>query len=233
VRNHRWRELKPRRIERRHGGRDGSAVVAPRARAYRGTARCRAGSGWGANLIQGFFGKIPARGDFVRAGLPGGFVDPWDRWLQIVLAASQDRLGDRWRPAWLEAPVWLFALAPGVAGPLSALGAMLPSVDSHERYFPLTLARIGGDAIDATFLAAAESAGRDAIADDLDPQAIAARLAEYARASQTPMRPEPMPRDGTLWWTEGAPRRSPVCLTLADLPDGATFTAMLDETAAR
>ena len=42
---------------------------------------------------RGFFGKLPARGDFVRAGLPRDFVDPWDAWLQRVLAGSRDAAG--------------------------------------------------------------------------------------------------------------------------------------------
>ncbi len=90
----------------------------------------------------GFYGKLPARGDFVQAGLPRSFTDPWDRWLQRVLAASQAMLGDRWLPAWLEAPVWRFALMPGVCGPDPALGLWLPSVDRVGRHFPLTLAAV-------------------------------------------------------------------------------------------
>ena len=64
----------------------------------------------------GFYGKLPARGDFVRAGLPRDFTDPWDDWLQSVMAGSRSLMGEAWLPAFLEAPVWRFALPPGMCG---------------------------------------------------------------------------------------------------------------------
>ena len=30
--------------------------------------------------LRGFSGKVPARGDFVHAGLPRDFTDPWHDW---------------------------------------------------------------------------------------------------------------------------------------------------------
>ena len=64
----------------------------------------------------GLCGKLPARGDFVRRGLPRGFAEPWDAWwdaaLQLVRAADV-----RWVEAWLGAPVWRFLLPPGACGP--------------------------------------------------------------------------------------------------------------------
>ena len=41
----------------------------------------------------GFCGKLPARGDFVKSGLPRRFVEPWHDWMQRVLAASRRALG--------------------------------------------------------------------------------------------------------------------------------------------
>ena len=87
----------------------------------------------------GFYGKLPARGDFVRAGLPRDFTDPWDDWLQSVIAGSRALMGDAWLPAFLEAPVWRFRPAAGMCGARAALGLMLPSVDKAGRYFPLDL----------------------------------------------------------------------------------------------
>jgi type VI secretion system protein ImpM len=182
-------------------------------------------------LTQGFFGKIPARGDFVRAGLPRAFIEPWDRWLELVLAGSRESLGDAWRAAWLEAAVWRFALASGIAGPTAAYGVLLPSVDAHGRYFPLTVARLGEAAIDPQFLAAAETAGCAAVADDLAPDELAARLLVPGVATSANASTPTIPEHGTLWWTDGAPRRSPLTLALAGLPDAATFSAMLDQSA--
>ncbi|HEY4042875.1 MAG TPA: type VI secretion system-associated protein TagF [Rhodopila sp.] len=55
-----------------------------------------------------FFGKIPARGDFVRGELPHDFPARWDAWIASVLPTALAAVGEHW----LEAPVWRFGLAP-------------------------------------------------------------------------------------------------------------------------
>jgi len=98
-------------------------------------------AGWpNASAQIGFFGKIPSRGDFVRAGLPRSFISPWDEWLQAMLPASREALGETWQDAWMEAPIWRFLIQPGICGPDAVLGVFMPSVDRAGRYFPLTLA---------------------------------------------------------------------------------------------
>jgi type VI secretion system protein ImpM len=145
----------------------------------------------------GFHGKIPARGDFVQVGLPRAFTDPWDGWMQRMVAASRAVLGEAWLPAWLEVAVWRFALSPDVCGPGAVIGLWMPSVDRVGRYFPLTLAAVAGDADPCGllregggFLAAAEHAGRAALENDLPPDALAARAAaiEYRQPMQEPIR---------------------------------------------
>ena len=133
------------------------------------------------DCVLGFYGKIPARGDFVRSGLPHAFVDPWDRWLQQGIATSRAELGDNWIAAWLEAPIWSFAMAPGICGPDAVLGLWMPSVDRVGRHFPLTLAATvpAGDVYQLVqgnggFLAAVEQAGLAAVEDDLGPEGLAA-----------------------------------------------------------
>jgi type VI secretion system protein ImpM len=205
----------------------------------------------------GFFGKLPARGDFARAGLPRRFVDPWDGWLQLVLPASQAILGDAWEPAWLEAPFWCFVLPPHLCGPEAVQGLWMPSVDRVGRYFPLTLARLGGTgSIDGGFLSAAEAAGCAAIAEDWAPETLLDALAGWhetgpdqsrrdefrwdevgrdevgrhevgLQASETD-EPGVAPFNKGLWWTAGSPRRPAWSLTLPGLPDATTFALMLD-----
>jgi type VI secretion system protein ImpM len=185
----------------------------------------------------GFFGKIPARGDFVRNGLPQMFVDPWDRWLQQGIAASRAELGDEWVAAWLEAPIWSFALGPGICGSDAALGLWMPSVDRVGRHFPLTLAAIAPvrDARELVranggFLFAAEQAGLAAVESDLGPEALAARIVAAAAAAPADpgIDPTAYPNGNALWWTEGSPR-VPRCAFASDaLPDEATFVKMLD-----
>jgi type VI secretion system protein ImpM len=88
----------------------------------------------------GFFGKLPARGDFVCRRLPRDFTDPWDGWLQDAVAMSSQQLGQAWLDTYLTAPIWRFLLSRGVCGERPMLGVMMPSVDRVGRYFPLTMA---------------------------------------------------------------------------------------------
>lgn len=184
----------------------------------------------------GFFGKIPARGDFVRAGLPRAFIEPWDRWMQRMVAASRSTLGEAWLPAWLQAAVWRFTLSPGICGPGAVIGLWMPSVDCVGRYFPLTLAAVGRDADTrgllregGGFLAAAEDAGRDALEKDLAPDDLAARLAAATMVPPGGAGADPClcPTDGGLWWTEGAPLVSAGVFACAGLPVENAFIDML------
>ncbi|TWB13096.1 type VI secretion system protein ImpM [Nitrospirillum amazonense] len=88
----------------------------------------------------GFFGKIPARGDFVSRRLDPAIVRPLDEWLQASLATSQRQMGEAWLPSYLDTPVWRFVLGPGVCGDTAMAGVLMPSVDRVGRYFPLVLA---------------------------------------------------------------------------------------------
>ena len=176
-------------------------------------------------VVAGFYGKLPARGDFVRAGLPRDFIDPWDAWLQSVIAGSRVLAGDAWLPAYLESPVWRFALPPGMCGDLAVLGLMLPSVDKAGRYFPLSFAALHPSGIAAAsgdaWLDVCETAGRGALEQDTEPQVIVGMLGA------------PDPSDVTVatldavWWSDGSERVSPGRMTLRSLPDVATYAAML------
>ena len=88
----------------------------------------------------GLFGKIPGAGDFLRRGLSPGFVQAWDAWMQGLLVAGRTALGERWQEAYFTAPIWRFAIGPGVAGASGAVGVVMPSVDRVGRQFPLCLA---------------------------------------------------------------------------------------------
>ncbi len=89
----------------------------------------------------GFFGKLPALGDFVSRRLSPQFVKCWDDWLHESLLASRGQLGDTWLDSFLISPVWRFFLGPGICGDQAWVGIMMPSVDRVGRYFPLTLAQ--------------------------------------------------------------------------------------------
>lgn len=87
----------------------------------------------------GAFGKMPALGDFFRIGAASEVVTPWDTWVQQMMLGARANLGARFEDCYMSAPIWRFALAPGVAGAQAVLGVMMPSVDRVGRQFPLTL----------------------------------------------------------------------------------------------
>jgi type VI secretion system protein ImpM len=176
-------------------------------------------------LVVGFFGKLPARGDFVRVGLPRDFTDRWDAWLQSVLAGSRTLMGEAWLPAFLEAPVWRFVLPPALCGEQAVLGLMLPSVDKAGRYFPLTFAALLPGAMlpgrAEAWLDACEAAGRMALEQDTAPQEILSMLGEPELQDGAPRVVH------TVWWSDGSERVKAARMTLHALPDAATFAAML------
>lgn len=90
----------------------------------------------------GFFGKVPAVGDFVRRRLPNSFIEPWDAWVRAALDAGKAELGDAWLDIYLTSPIWRFVLRPGACGPDMVAGVMIPSVDSVGRCFPFVIAEV-------------------------------------------------------------------------------------------
>lgn len=126
-----------------------------------------------ATVRAGWFGKLPALGDFGTRRLPPAMVARCDAWLSAGLATSRQQLGAHWLDTYLTAPIWRFAWAPGLAGPAGWLGVLMPSVDRVGRYFPLLLAA---------------PCGLDSLA-GLAPQAADAwldRLAQIAQGSLDP-----------------------------------------------
>ena len=90
--------------------------------------------------VFGYYGKIPALGDFLRGGLSPDFIAEWDGFLQSLLVAGREGLETRWQDCYFSAPIWRFALAPSVCGSMAVAGVTMPSVDRVGRQFPLTLA---------------------------------------------------------------------------------------------
>ncbi|MCD2184672.1 type VI secretion system-associated protein TagF [Rhizobium sp. GN54] len=88
----------------------------------------------------GWYGKVPCVGDFVRSGLSPQFVVAWDAWMQTLLTTGREVLGERWRECYFSAPIWRFALSPGMTGSHAVAGIVMPSVDRVGREYPLCLA---------------------------------------------------------------------------------------------
>src|SRR6185312_4673969 len=100
-----------------------------------------AGAVTDAAVPPGFYGKLPARGDFVSRRLGHAFIEAWDAWLQRAILASREALGGDWLDCYLTSPIWRFAAAAESCGPQAAAGIVMPSVDAVGRYFPLMLGR--------------------------------------------------------------------------------------------
>lgn len=186
----------------------------------------------------GYFGKIPARGDFVGAGLTLPITRAWDQFISADLAAAKASLVGRWSALWLEAPVWRFALSETMCGPAPLLGLWMPSVDRAGRHFPLMIAVTCPGASSESmvrhgtaWLDASEDAGRDAIANDRVPDQLTARIPSppdlYATADTgLPYHLQP-PVTGGIWWTAGGPFVRARGMVLDTVPDAETFVTML------
>jgi len=142
----------------------------------------------------GWFGKIPALGDFTGRRLPPEFVEPWDQWLSTELSDARQLLGPDWPPSHLDAPIWRFVLTPGVLDSRYWFGILLPSADRVGRRFPLSLAASGEQAFARLHAwwaglasAALKSREPDCDAEALDQAVLAAgRPIESAGAAPEP-----------------------------------------------
>ncbi|MER9070365.1 type VI secretion system-associated protein TagF [Mesorhizobium sp. M0296] len=82
-------------------------------------------------ILPGFYGKMPATGDFVTRRLPGDFVRVWDRWLAqhiVPLMGSE---------TWPRGTALRFLTGPGFVD--ASAGIILQSVDRVGRQFPLSV----------------------------------------------------------------------------------------------
>jgi type VI secretion system protein ImpM len=130
----------------------------------------------------GFFGKVPAFGDFLSRRVPGGVGTAWEAWLASLVVAARTALGGAWPDDWLTAPLWHFVLGKEIAPPDGAAGVLIASADRVGRMFPFTV--IGAAAPSAGYAAAAladwgsraEALALDALEDDFDTEALDAAL---------------------------------------------------------
>lgn len=88
-----------------------------------------------------FYGKLPAKGDFLARNLPRDFIDTWDNWLQAGMHESREALGEQWLESYLTSPLWRFVLPAGACGQAAYAGVLMPSMDRVGRYFPMAVVR--------------------------------------------------------------------------------------------
>jgi type VI secretion system protein ImpM len=187
-----------------------------------------------ADLVPGWYGKMPCLGDFASRRLGTEFIERWDAWLQGSLAASREALGESWLELFLNSPMWRFVLTPGICGENAWAGLLVPSVDKVGRYFPLTFALelAGKDAtISAVFAAQAwfralEQVGLAALDALFSPEQLEAALQENPFTVDT-RAPDSSSGEALLAWARGG-ERSPYSLQVAD---PASLTAVVDASA--
>jgi type VI secretion system protein ImpM len=197
----------------------------------------------------GWFGKLPALGDFASRRLSAQWLAAWDGWLQHELVRAREALGeDSWQALYMVAPVRRFWLAPGLVTHQAWLGVMMPSVDSVGRQFPFTLtAQLAdghADLVDALadndWLDAADALARAVLDPAFDVAALERTIPQLA-ATHGERRLEA--HAGTLlaqqlrethaalrcaWWCEGASRAEQF-LCAGELPAEAAFVALWRE----
>lgn len=200
-------------------------------------------------VVTGWFGKIPALGDFASRRLPDAWIDGWDAWLQQELVGSRELLGDdAWLAQYMVAPVRRFWLAPGLLTAAGWSGVLMPSVDSVGRQFPFTLAaplRDGQDhLVDALasddWFEAADALARQVLDPAFDVVALEQALADLPAPHGERRIDDPAglrvaqqlhaqhARLRCVWWCEGA-SESGDYLGGDALPRGAAFMALLRE----
>ena len=91
--------------------------------------------------VPGWYGKLPALGDFASRRLAPEWIAHWDGWLAAGMHKLREAAPDTWLENYLASPAWRFALLPGAMADDGGLrvGVLVPSVDRVGRYFPLVV----------------------------------------------------------------------------------------------
>lgn len=139
----------------------------------------------------GFFGKLPATGDFVSRGLPDVFRRHWDGWLTQHIVPLQRRGLD------LPSGGLRFRL---VSGGRMAAGTILPSMDSAGRRFPLSLVLIAKGNLPLCGIDAWCDAGLELLNDGIAPDAL-----WHALDSLPPPEPDGAASGPMQIWAAGHP----------------------------
>lgn len=157
-----------------------------------------------------WYGKLPARGDFVGRGLPARWRSDWDGWLQRGLALAATTLdGNALRERLRAFAPWRYLALPA-PGEIWC-GIMVASHDRVGRAFPLTLVeRLPAPA------SPGESAARLASllgAAEEGPEALEAAIAALPPRNGQAFQPAEAwpPHPASLWWPlaaaqDGIPR---------------------------
>lgn len=88
--------------------------------------------------FSGFYGKIPALGDFVSRGLKTEIVNTLDSWLTDYMSALPLVLPN-YQTDWESLPIWRFITAQSIFSEHICVGLLASSYDSVGRLFPVVI----------------------------------------------------------------------------------------------
>ncbi len=175
----------------------------------------------------GFFGKVPARGDFLGRRIPPALAETWDAWLGRLTLAVRAAAGDDWPEAWLTAPLWHFALGARLAPPSGAAGVLVASVDRVGRMFPFTLIGPADGIPDPAWSEALETEILAALEDGFDPDTLDAALLHLGPPPPGAPSGASLDPAASLWWCRGSDRMAATRHILPGLPEGDQAVAMV------
>ena len=171
----------------------------------------------------GFFGKAPARGDFITRRLAPSLAAPWDCWLGELTTAVREAAGAAWPEAWLTAPLWQFALGDLLAPAPGAAGVLIASVDRVGRMFPFTIIGPARGVPGDTWFGAVEDLALGSLDDAFDPDALDAALARLG----PPADGDPIAAGESFWRCRGSDRVASGAFSLIGLPGRDVARAMV------
>ena len=175
----------------------------------------------------GFFGKLPAYGDFIHRNVPNAAMTQWDEWLKSYVGATQERLGDNWLDVYLTSPIWRFCFSAGVLDEQSWAGILLPSVDRVGRYFPFTVLQ----ALDPSIAPAAFITEQSAWYDAIEQQALQALDGSLDAEALAEALAEPLPDSRLMYAPQAAPSAEAgvvIDVTQDALPMSSSLSHLLD-----
>lgn len=177
--------------------------------------------------LAGWFGKIPAVGDFVGRRLPPSFIDRWDAWLALELSALRTESGADWGPLWASAATVCFTLGAGLVDEFAWHGILMPSSDRIGRQFPLTIVGRGAQSINDAGQTPYWAALNDTAAQTRDAACTVDSFDRALLAMQVPTCTQNLP-GLSVWgcWMPAARLIKPL-LSLPGLPQGANFRRLL------
>ena len=150
-------------------------------------------------VTAGLYGKHPAFGDFITAGLSQSLSDCLEVWLNDMLPDLRVGVGDDWTRKYDAAPTMRIWIGPGLMPEgLGFSGIMAATRDKVGRRFPLLAGVEGGDIappvadVDQTLYAGIEAFLSAYRRDGDDARAFATKLTEAVASDLEKAHPMPL-----------------------------------------